>query len=254
MTLAPTLLGDWHRLAGDHGLVDGAAAFDNGAIHWHLLAGAHAQAVADMHAVELHLLLRPVATDAASGLRREVEKRADGSARAFAGPQLQHLPEKDEDGDDRRRLEVDCDRPLGLAEGSREDAWRERRDDAVDPGDARAHGDQREHVQVARDQRLPAAHEEWPAAPQHDGRRQDHLNPVRRLLRNEVIEAGQVTAHLQGDHRQRQHQPDPEPARHVDEFVARLRSAVASTGSSAMPQIGQEPGPTWRISGCIGQV
>jgi hypothetical protein len=26
------------------------------------------------------------------------------------------------------------------------------------------------------------------------------------------------------------------------------------TGSSAMPQIGQEPGPFCRISGCIGQV
>ncbi|SPU46553.1 Uncharacterised protein [Brevundimonas diminuta] len=31
-------------------------------------------------------------------------------------------------------------------------------------------------------------------------------------------------------------------------------AAVTSSGSSAMPQIGQEPGPTWRISGCMGQV
>ena len=31
-------------------------------------------------------------------------------------------------------------------------------------------------------------------------------------------------------------------------------SAVASTGSSAMPQMGQLPGPIWRICGCIGQV
>ena len=31
-------------------------------------------------------------------------------------------------------------------------------------------------------------------------------------------------------------------------------SAVAISGSSAMPQIGQAPGPIWRISGCIGQV
>ena len=30
--------------------------------------------------------------------------------------------------------------------------------------------------------------------------------------------------------------------------------AVASTGSSAMPQMGQLPGPIWRIWGCIGQV
>ena len=31
-------------------------------------------------------------------------------------------------------------------------------------------------------------------------------------------------------------------------------SSVTSSGSSAMPQIGQLPGPTWRTSGCIGQV
>ncbi len=31
-------------------------------------------------------------------------------------------------------------------------------------------------------------------------------------------------------------------------------SSVASSGSSAMPQIGHEPGPSWRISGCMGQV
>jgi hypothetical protein len=39
-----------------------------------------------------------------------------------------------------------------------------------------------------------------------------------------------------------------------------LRSSLSSsasvgiTGSSAIPQIGQWPGPTWRICGCIGQV
>jgi hypothetical protein len=31
-------------------------------------------------------------------------------------------------------------------------------------------------------------------------------------------------------------------------------SAVASSGSSAMPQMGQAPGPTCRISGCMGHV
>ena len=31
-------------------------------------------------------------------------------------------------------------------------------------------------------------------------------------------------------------------------------SAVMDSGSSAMPQIGQFPGPSWRTSGCIGQV
>ena len=31
-------------------------------------------------------------------------------------------------------------------------------------------------------------------------------------------------------------------------------SRLGISGSSAMPQIGQVPGPCWRISGCIGQV
>ncbi|MNI26935.1 hypothetical protein D3C73_806560 [compost metagenome] len=31
-------------------------------------------------------------------------------------------------------------------------------------------------------------------------------------------------------------------------------SRLTRTGSSAMPQIGHDPGPTCRISGCIGQV
>ena len=31
-------------------------------------------------------------------------------------------------------------------------------------------------------------------------------------------------------------------------------SAVGTIGSSAMPQIGQSPGPSWTISGSIGQV
>ena len=31
-------------------------------------------------------------------------------------------------------------------------------------------------------------------------------------------------------------------------------SADTCTGSSAMPQIGQLPGPAWRTCGCIGQV
>jgi hypothetical protein len=31
-------------------------------------------------------------------------------------------------------------------------------------------------------------------------------------------------------------------------------STVAVTGSSVIPQIGQLPGPTWRICGCIGHV
>ncbi len=47
---------------------------------------------------------------------------------------------------------------------------------------------------------------------------------------------------------------DPQAARHVDQFLVGPVVEQISAGSSAMPQIGQLPGPTWRISGCIGQV
>ena len=33
-----------------------------------------------------------------------------------------------------------------------------------------------------------------------------------------------------------------------------VSSSDGSSGSSAMPQIGQVPGPSWRICGCIGHV
>ena len=54
---------------------------------------------------------------------------------------------------------------------------------------------------------------------------------------------------------EREREADPEPARHVGELgIGAAVGASAISGSSAMPQIGQAPGPTWRISGCIGQV
>ena len=55
--------------------------------------------------------------------------------------------------------------------------------------------------------------------------------------------------------RRRQHDADPEPAGHVDELRVRLfRRRLIARGSSAMPQIGHDPGAFRTISGCIGQV
>ena len=57
--------------------------------------------------------------------------------------------------------------------------------------------DQREHVEVAGDQRLPAAHEERPARPQHDRCGERELNPVRHRLVDERMTAKEVRAHLE---------------------------------------------------------
>jgi hypothetical protein len=102
--------------------------------------------------------------------------------------------------------------------------------------------------------------------------------------------AGQHVAHDEGEQRQREHESDPEPACHVDEFgfrafndayrprlerhapqirhdpgasrticgcigqVHSVRGPVATTGSRVSPHFGQFPGPRWWTSGCIGQV
>ena len=216
--LGADLLRDRHGLAGDHRLVDGAAALEHGAVDRHLLAGADAEPVADLDSVELDLLLGSVGPGTPRRLGREIEKRPDGAARALPRTQLEHLPEQDENRNHRRRFEVDRHRSAGASERRREDARREGRDHAVDPGHARAHCDEREHVQAAVHDRLPAAHEQRPARPQHDRSAEEELEPVRRLRPEHLVEPGHVPAHLERKHGQGEHRPDPEAAREVGEL------------------------------------
>ena len=61
-----------------------------------------------------------------------------------------------------------------------------------------------------------AAHEERPAGPQHHGCCKGELNPVGQRGREPV--RAEMVAHLDGHHRHRKRKPDPEAARHVDEF------------------------------------
>ncbi len=99
-----------------------------------------------------------------------------------------------------------------------ENTWQQDGNGAVEPRHAGPHRNEREHVEVARDQRLPAAHEERPAAPEHDRRRQQKLQPVRPGRADEHVKVGEMPAHLQHDHRQREREADPEPPRHVGEL------------------------------------
>ena len=82
---------------------------------------------------------------------RKIEQCADRAARGLAGAQFEHLAEQNQHGNDGGGLEIDGDgagRDRGMPPGR---PGRERRDHAVDPCDANAHRDQREHVQVAAD-------------------------------------------------------------------------------------------------------
>ena len=124
----------------------------------------------------------------------------------------------------------------------REQLRRQRCHHAVEIGDAGAHRDQREHVEIAREQRFPAALEERRTRPQHHRRRQDKGNPVRPCRRHQMHQA-EMAAHLE-----RRIPAASAPARSRTACVMSISSGSGASssetcsGSSAMPQIGQLPG------------
>ena len=105
-----------------------------------------------------------------------------------------------------------------VTKSRREQTRCDRSEQAVAVGNARAEGDQREHVEIARDERLRATHEERPTAPQHCRRRERELHKTGNAVRQ--MQQAEMAAHIQRDDRQRQRQRNPEAARHVGEFAA----------------------------------
>ncbi len=175
-------------------------------------------------------MVDPVIADAARGFWRQLQQRLDRSRRRLACAQLQHLAEQHQDRDDGCGFEIDRDRAAMSAEGRRERSRGYRSDDAVKIRHAGAERDQREHVEIARHQRLPAAHEERPAGPDHNGRGEHQLNPVRQRLVDPAMPADEMTAHLQHDRRQCEHEADPESARHVGKLGIGRRIEAGDLG------------------------
>ena len=93
-----------------------------------------------------------------------------------------------------------------------------------------------------------------PAGPEHDRCRKDQLHPIRGLPRHKTVEPGQVPPHLQRDHRERQREADPEPARHIDQLMVRPRLSAHEHGFERHATDRARTGADLRISGCIGQV
>ena len=222
--LVPCPLLDGHRLARDHGFVDGAPPLEDGAVDGHPLAGPHAEPVAGTHPVERHVLLPAVGPENPRRRRGQPEQRPDGPAGPAPGAQLEHLAQQHQHRDHRRHLEVDADLARVTARGRREEPRRERGGHAVRIGGARAEPDQREHVRAPVREGRAGALEERPAAPQHHGGREHELEPGEGAGGDGVLEglARDQVRHGHGHHGDGQRQPDPEPARHVPELGARL--------------------------------
>jgi hypothetical protein len=98
--------------------------------------------------------------------------------------------QQDQRHDDRGRFEVDADLPVVRPEGLGEYAGKSGGDNAVDPGDGDAECDQREHVEAAIDDRLPASDKERPPAPEHHWCGQHELDPVHGRSRERVGQIG----------------------------------------------------------------
>ena len=217
------LLGRRHRFAGDHQFIDRGSAFDQHAVDRNFFAGTNAQPIADRDGVERHVFIAAVVSDAPRGFGRERDERADRARGRGAGAQFEHLAEQHQHRDDAGGLEIKRDAAVLIVKRRGKQSGRQRRDDAVAISDAGAHGDQREHVEIARDQRLRAAHEKRPAAPQHHRRRQ-HKFCISRNVAGQMQKT-EMAAHIERHDRQRQQRRNPEAARHVGEFAAIVRAA-----------------------------
>ena len=167
-----------HRFAGHHGFVHGAAAFQQPAVDRHFFPRPHAQAVAHLDHVERDFFVRAASGHTPSGLWCQTEQGTNRAAGFFARPQLQNLTEENKHGDDRCRLEIDRDLAVFAAQFGGEDARHQRRDNAIEPRDPGPHGDQGEHVEIARDDGGPPAREQRPAHGKHHRRCERKLNPV----------------------------------------------------------------------------
>ena len=131
---------DRDGLAGEHRLVDGGRAVDDGAVDGNVLAGPDADEIADRHLLEGDVDLGAVAHDARGG-GGEADQGLDGGGGALFGLELQPPTHQDQCDHDERGLEVQVDRQApGLClRGPEGD------EGAVAEGDPRAERDQRVH-------------------------------------------------------------------------------------------------------------
>ena len=138
--IASTFFG-WHGFASHHGFIDGARAFENGAIHGDALARAYTKFVAAFHLIERNVSFRAIRRKQVSLLRHEIQQRANGSAGALPGAQFQYLPEENESDDHRRRFEINRRGAIHSAERGRKHSGEKSSDNAFEVRGAGAQPD-----------------------------------------------------------------------------------------------------------------
>jgi hypothetical protein len=112
--------------------------------------GTHAQFCPGLDGFERHVAFL-VVLNQTSGFGRAIQQGADGAAGLAARPEFKHLTEQHEHDNHRRRLEINSDFSI-----RRKGIWKRARHEhhhcAEQIGRANANGDEREHIQVSRDE------------------------------------------------------------------------------------------------------
>jgi hypothetical protein len=209
------LLGDRHRLSGQHGFVDGRLALDDLAVHGNFVARTQDDDVADQHVGSRNLDLLSVAQD--HGLRRsEIEERADRRRRARTRTHLQPMTEQDEDEKHGRRLEE----LLAPEE--------ERAADAEQVAGADAQDDEHRHVEDAVPECAPCGDREGPDRIEDCGAGEEEQEDVR-------VHVGRRRdprlshAHRRGrEQRNGEDQADQEPVPHVADHVPHVHAGAVA--------------------------
>ena len=218
--------------------------FDDDAVHRDLLAGTHAQLIADVDVGD-----RDVVFDqpehAARGLRRQAEQPLERRGRAAARADLEHLAEQHQRGDDDGRVEVRLDaavHPEAVGKDARDDRRRRRcrrrprrRPTPISVNMLGLRLTSESHARVKNGHPAHSttgvASASWiqSASADVDAR-------VHRVGRHHL-------RHREHHHRQRRARP-PRVKRRVMSISSTFgpSSSVTIAGSSAMPQIGQAPG------------
>ena len=172
-------LRDGHGFSRHHRLVHRAPSVEHFAVYRHGLSRPDAKAVSGSNGFKRHIPFASIGRDQTGAVLGARSRSARIAPSCLCPcPKLKHLPQENQDGDDGSRLEINRHRAAAHTEFGGKGARKEGGGDTVEPCDAGPHGNEREHVEVSRLERLPAALEKGPAAPQDNRRGQSQLQPV----------------------------------------------------------------------------
>ena len=137
---------DRNGFAGDHRFINRGAALHDFAIDRYLVAGKDSHAIADNDIFQRHFLFAAVGPDQARGLCGHIQQGTDRRSGTLARAKFHNLTEQHQNHDHGRRLKINADMTIGVAEAVREYPGCEHCGQTEQVSRPRSHRDQCEHV------------------------------------------------------------------------------------------------------------